>query len=510
MFPTVARLSKASRAPLTPKRGNKDFYKGTRQAFLPGGRRTGAPGKHVVRGKAKYRLLDEKVRVYVAPPLEEIESSPLKPYVALGTKLSQDEERAVWGKFRTTGGLSAEHFLRVSREYTYALKNPEEPTPHIKAPPTWLTARLKLGIMPNTDVKDLLSPRGERSRADSPAESKDHPLVADSISKHGMNKVLDFRHETPPLPSVPFSHHLQLAMSDHTQAAKSSATKGVAAVLSGSVTHRTAFNLFCIPGRVAVVTGGHRGIGLEIALALAEAGALVYCLDLPASPDANWKKVERFVNEKLEKSNQAAGLLHGKMYYKQCDVTKQKEVWDLLEGIAQEQGRMDICVANAGILRGEEVLDYPGEDFKKLLDINICGVLYTAQAAGRQMVKHNTHGSIILIGSMSGSIANKDMHWTAYNASKAAILQMARSMACELGSKNIRVNSISPGYVETDMTKAFLETRPELKATWSSHNPLGRLARPDEMRGVALFLASDASTFCTGSDLIVDGGHRAW
>ncbi|KAG6919327.1 hypothetical protein DXG01_006873 [Tephrocybe rancida] len=118
MFPTIVRLSKASRRPLTPKRGNKDFYKGTRQAFLPGGLRTGAPGKHVVGGKAKYRLLDEKVRVFVAPPIEEILSSPLKPYVSVGVNLKPVEERVVFGRFPDSRGLSAEHFLKIARERT--------------------------------------------------------------------------------------------------------------------------------------------------------------------------------------------------------------------------------------------------------------------------------------------------------------------------------------------------------------------------------------------------------
>lgn len=150
MIPTTVRLSKASRLSLTPKRGNKDFYKGTRQAFLPGGRRTGAPGKHVVGGKAKYRLLDEKVRVYVAPPIHEIESSPLRPYVALGTRLSKDEEIAVFGQFRGPMGLTPKHFLRVAREHTYALQNPELPHKDPQEPPDWIAARIRLGIMPSS------------------------------------------------------------------------------------------------------------------------------------------------------------------------------------------------------------------------------------------------------------------------------------------------------------------------------------------------------------------------
>jgi len=117
MLPTAVRFSKASRVPLTPKRGNKDFYKGTRQAFLPGGHRTGAPGKHVIRGKAKYRLDDEKVRVYVAPPLKDIISSPLRPYVALGVHLSKSQERAVFGKFNGPRGLTPEHFLKVAQTF---------------------------------------------------------------------------------------------------------------------------------------------------------------------------------------------------------------------------------------------------------------------------------------------------------------------------------------------------------------------------------------------------------
>ncbi|KAF8630523.1 hypothetical protein AX15_002869 [Amanita polypyramis BW_CC] len=116
MFPTIVRLSKASRRPLTPKRGNKDYYKGTRQAYLPGGLRTGAPGRHVIGGKAKYRLLDEKVRVFVAPPLEKINSSPLRPYVSLAVRLTKGEERAVFGKFPGPRGLTPQHLLKVAQK----------------------------------------------------------------------------------------------------------------------------------------------------------------------------------------------------------------------------------------------------------------------------------------------------------------------------------------------------------------------------------------------------------
>ncbi|KAF8645463.1 hypothetical protein AX16_007809 [Volvariella volvacea WC 439] len=124
MFATAVRCSKASRRPLTSKHANKDYYKGTRQAFLPGGHRTGAPGKHVIGGKAKYRLMDEKVRVYVAPPLHVIENTQLKPYVAIGVNLTTGEERAVWGRFSGPRGLTPHHMLKVSREHTQAKEDP--------------------------------------------------------------------------------------------------------------------------------------------------------------------------------------------------------------------------------------------------------------------------------------------------------------------------------------------------------------------------------------------------
>ncbi|KAF5356918.1 hypothetical protein D9756_006399 [Leucocoprinus leucothites] len=114
MFATLVRCSKASRKPLTPKRGNKDYYKGTRQAFLPGGHRTGAPGKHVIGGKAKYRLVDEKVRVFVAPPISEIESTPLRPYVSRNVHLAKAEKRGVLGKL-PPGGLQGPQLLELAR-----------------------------------------------------------------------------------------------------------------------------------------------------------------------------------------------------------------------------------------------------------------------------------------------------------------------------------------------------------------------------------------------------------
>ncbi|KJA21412.1 hypothetical protein HYPSUDRAFT_55504 [Hypholoma sublateritium FD-334 SS-4] len=286
---------------------------------------------------------------------------------------------------------------------------------------------------------------------------------------------------------------------------------GVNAVLTDAKNICSSLHLFSMAGRVAAITGGHRGIGLEMALAYAEAGAVVYCIDLPAQPDADFCTVQARIAA-LPTAHGQSTQAHstGRLEYVACDVTKQKQVWDVMEQIAAKEGKLDVCIACAGILRGAEVLDYPGDEFQKIMEVNVNGVLFAAQGAGRMMVKHNVPGSIILIASMSGSIANKDMHWTAYNTSKAALIQMARSIACELGPKKIRCNSISPGYVYTEMTKAFLGVNPDLKEKWCSQNALGRLANPEEMCGAALFLGSDASTFCTGSDLIIDGGHRAW
>ncbi|KAF5323238.1 hypothetical protein D9619_013481 [Psilocybe cf. subviscida] len=268
----------------------------------------------------------------------------------------------------------------------------------------------------------------------------------------------------------------------------------------------TVLALFSMHSKVAIITGGGRGIGLEIALAYAEAGARVYCLDLPEKPSEEWGVCKAWVND----LSGEGGKRNGALEYTQCDVTQQRATWDIVARIAEKEGRLDVCVACAGILRGSDVLEWDGDDWEKLMKVNVSGVLFTAQAAGRQMAARGIKGSIILIASMSGRITNPDMHWAAYNTSKSAVLQLSRSIACELGPKGIRCNTISPGYVYTAMTKAFLDNEPNLMNKWCAQNALGRLANPDEMRGIALFLGSDASTFCTGSDLVVDGGQTAW
>ncbi|KAH9848948.1 sorbose reductase sou1 [Lenzites betulinus] len=266
---------------------------------------------------------------------------------------------------------------------------------------------------------------------------------------------------------------------------------------------------FSLADRVALVTGAQRGIGLEMALALAEAGArAVYCVDLPREPDAEFGKVAAYA-AKLD------GRAPGATFeYLSADVTDQEAMWKLGETIGSREGRMDVCIAAAGILKGDmDCLDYPAKQFRQVHAVNVDGVLFTAQAAGRQMAKFDNGGSIILIGSISGSGANPGHPWVSYNTSKSAVLQMARSMACELAPKRIRVNTISPGYINTTMIGKFLEQRPELLSRWQSNNPMGRIGRPDELRGVTAWLASDASTYCTGSDvrsIIVSGGHHAW
>ncbi|KIM48868.1 hypothetical protein M413DRAFT_88586 [Hebeloma cylindrosporum] len=263
------------------------------------------------------------------------------------------------------------------------------------------------------------------------------------------------------------------------------------------------FDEFALTDRVGIVSGGNRGLGLEMALALCEAGArAIYCFDLPASPSDEWTKSCEYV-KRLENGS--------RLEYVSIDVRDQKALWKKADEIGDREQRMDVCVAAAGILKSHtDCLTYPEEQFKDVMDVNTNGVFYTAQAAGQQMRRFGKGGSIILIASMSGSITNKDHAWVSYNTSKSAVLQMARSMACELGPEKIRVNSLSPGHIYTSMTAAYLDTQPHLLEKWSNLNPLGRIGRPDELRGVIAWLASDASSFCTGSDILVSGGHHAW
>ncbi|KAF9074470.1 hypothetical protein BDP27DRAFT_192629 [Rhodocollybia butyracea] len=256
------------------------------------------------------------------------------------------------------------------------------------------------------------------------------------------------------------------------------------------------FDEFKLTDRVGIVSGGARGLGLEMAMTLCEAGArAVYCLDIHKEPTEEWNAVRDYV-KRMEHSS--------RLEYINIDVTDQKAVWDSVEKVGDKEGRMDVCIAAAGILKPEQdALEYPADEFREVMNINVNGVLFTAQAAGRQMRRFGNKGSIILIASLSGSIANRGHAWISYNSSKSAVLQMARSMACELGEEGIRVNSLSPGHIYTQMTKQFLNTRPELLEKWNSLYPLGRIGRSDELRGVVAWLSSDASTFCTGSDIMV-------
>ena len=155
---------------------------------------------------------------------------------------------------------------------------------------------------------------------------------------------------------------------------------------------------FALTGRVAVISGGNRGIGLEMAETLCEAGAIVYCLDLPPSPGDEWVATQKYVAR--------LGVPTARLEYASVDVTDQKSVWKVVEDIANKEKRMDVCVAAAGILQGYDCLEYPGEEFQRVMSVNVNGCLYTAQAVGRQIERFGLPGSIIMIASMSGSITN--------------------------------------------------------------------------------------------------------
>jgi len=266
------------------------------------------------------------------------------------------------------------------------------------------------------------------------------------------------------------------------------------------------FRDFDLAGGVYIVTGAARGLGLHLAEALVEAGGEVHCLDRQPEPD------EEFYNAQ----NRVAPEYGGSLHYGTHDVRDTKLLNEVIEKIASRHNRIDGLIAAAGIQHTQQAIYYKVEDATRIMEVNYTGVFMTATAVARQMLKYKNRGSICLIASMSGIVANKGMVSPAYNSSKAAVIQLARNLAMEWGRINedgsggIRVNSLSPGHVLTPMLVDLFKNDPQLKKTLEEENMLGRLSEPEEFKSAGLFLLSKASSFMTAQNLVIDGGHTSW
>ncbi|KAI0634654.1 hypothetical protein C8Q77DRAFT_1156070 [Trametes polyzona] len=261
---------------------------------------------------------------------------------------------------------------------------------------------------------------------------------------------------------------------------------------------------FSLAGKVALVTGANRGLGLAGALALAEVGArVVYCVDIADKPGPEWSRAREFV------SRMRGGGGDSRFEYIRGDVSHQEGMWDIGKTIGDREGRLDVCLAAAGISgTPQDTLYVRDASYQEVLDVNLKGPLYTAQAAGQQMVKSGNGGSIILVASIAGNLT-VNIGLSPYEISKGGVLQMTRSLACELAPQGIRVNSISPGFHKTPMLDKIVVEQPGLVDGVPGRSAMKRLGEPRELRGAVAWLASSASSFCTGSDIVVDGGYRA-
>lgn len=251
-------------------------------------------------------------------------------------------------------------------------------------------------------------------------------------------------------------------------------------------------NPFDLSGKAALITGAGRGLGLAISRALAQAGAAIAIVELDAS-----------LGHDAATSLQAAG--HTAIAI-EADVTDHDSMRNAVAHAAEALGGVDVLVANAGIAIWDPAAQVTPEDWGKVIDVNLTGVFYSCQAVGRHMIDRGRGGAIINIASMSAQIVNIPQCQAAYNASKAGVVQLTRSLALEWVSHGIRVNSISPGIMATSMTQAYFDDA-DIGPQWLGRIPMGRPGKPEELGPLAVYLAADASSYMTGSDIIIDGGY---
>jgi NAD(P)-dependent dehydrogenase (short-subunit alcohol dehydrogenase family) len=250
-----------------------------------------------------------------------------------------------------------------------------------------------------------------------------------------------------------------------------------------------------LDGRVAVVTGAARGIGLAISDALSEAGAHVVMTDM---------------DETAAVAACATLVAKGrKVSSARLDVTRSVDVEKLAKELQVRHGAIDILVNNAGIAKSFIPAEKMDDDtWASVLNVNLNGVFYCCRSFGTGMLARGK-GAIVNIGSMSAEIVNYPQEQAQYNASKAAVHHLTRSLAAEWAPRGVRVNVVAPTYIETDLTRE-VALDPEIRKHWIEATPMGRMGQPSEIASVVLFLASDAASLLTGSIVLADGGYTCW
>jgi NAD(P)-dependent dehydrogenase (short-subunit alcohol dehydrogenase family) len=260
---------------------------------------------------------------------------------------------------------------------------------------------------------------------------------------------------------------------------------------------QTILDRFRLDGKTALITGGAQGIGQAYCFALGEAGAKIAVVDI------NLPLAEETANELGKQGIEAIAV--------KTDVTNPEDVGRMVKTVVDKWGTLTIGVNNAGMGVWRDALIQDFNEWRKILSLNLDAVFLCAQAEAREMEKKG-YGKIINTASMSAHISNTPQNQCAYNASKAGVLHLTRSLASEWGPKNILVNSISPGYTKTALVDDLLNT-PEGKTIlpkWLEKIPLGRMASTGDLQGAVVYLASPASDYMTGSDIIIDGGYCCW